>query len=48
MDTLYGETPLHNASEKGHLEVVKYLTEAGADINAKNDVSMCVSIRNYS
>ena len=39
-------TPLHIASEEGHLEVVKYLAEAGADINAKNKVSMCVSIGN--
>ena len=41
-----GYTPLYKASEKGHLEVVKYLKEAGADINTKDDVSMCVSIGN--
>ena len=40
----WGETPLYIASEHGHLEVVKYLKEAGADINAADNVSMCVSI----
>ena len=26
-DSSYGETPLHWASEKGHLDIVKYLVE---------------------
>ena len=41
-----GQTPLIAASKDGHLEVVKYLKEAGADINAKDKVSMCVFIGN--
>ena len=31
-----GWTPLHSASYKGHLEVVKYLISVGADIYAEN------------
>ncbi|XP_041462756.1 transient receptor potential cation channel subfamily A member 1 homolog isoform X2 [Lytechinus variegatus] len=30
-------TPLHHASQAGHLNVVKYLIENGADINAEGD-----------
>ena len=30
-----GETPLHIAVDKGHLEIVKLLVEKGADINAR-------------
>ena len=33
----YGNTPLHLASQNGHLEVVKYLKSVGADIHAKNN-----------
>jgi hypothetical protein len=32
-----GDTALIMASYKGHLEIVKYLVEIGADVNAKND-----------
>ena len=34
---------MYIASQNGHLEVVKYLKEAGADVDAKSSVSMCVS-----
>ena len=29
------------ASQRGHLEVVKALVAAGADVNAKNTVGVC-------
>ena len=32
----YEQTPLHLASEKGHLQIVECLLENGADINARN------------
>ena len=35
----FGSTPLHNAIEKGHTEVVTTLLAAGADVNAKGYVS---------
>ena len=30
-------TPLHTASQKGHLEIVKILIRLGANVNAKNE-----------
>ena len=35
-----GDTPLHIAASHGHLEVVKILLEAGANVNAKNNSGM--------
>ncbi|RLU18410.1 hypothetical protein DMN91_008767 [Ooceraea biroi] len=32
-----GFTPLHKAAEMGHLDLVNFLLEYGADINARND-----------
>ena len=34
-----GFTPLHDAVQEGHLEMVKLLLGSGADINAKETVS---------
>ena len=36
-----GWSPLHLASEKGHLDIVKTLIEAGANVNQANKVQ-CV------
>jgi ankyrin repeat protein len=36
----YGETPLHTAAEKGHIEVVRHLLSSGADVNKANNVSV--------
>ncbi|KAH9962806.1 ankyrin repeat-containing domain protein [Lactifluus volemus] len=32
-----GKTPLHYASERGHLDVVRLLLGSGADVNARMD-----------
>ena len=39
----YGDTPLMYAAMQGHLPVVAYLVEKGADIEAKNKVSDVIS-----
>ena len=36
----YGSSPLMKASEEGHVEVVRSLIEAGANINHTNKVGM--------
>ena len=37
----YGWSPLHKASDKGHLDIVKTLIEAGANVNQATKVQ-CV------
>ena len=37
-----GNTPLHNASEEGHIDVVEILMNAGADHSIQNKVTECV------
>ncbi len=37
---LLGWTPLHGASKSGNLELVKFLIEEGADVNAPDEVGM--------
>ena len=37
----YGWSPLNAASFSGHLDVVKTLLEAGANINQANNVGTC-------
>ncbi|KAG6855551.1 hypothetical protein H0H87_001140 [Tephrocybe sp. NHM501043] len=32
-----GETPLHLSTQQGHHEIVKFLVEHGADVNAKGE-----------
>ena len=39
-------TPLHKAAHEGHVDVVRYLVEQGADINIKDGVR--VSEREYT
>ena len=34
-----GETALHYAAEKGHMEVVDHLIKSGADFNVGDNVS---------
>ena len=36
-------TPLHMAAWNGNLDVVRYLMDKGADVNAKKDDGVCVS-----
>ena len=34
----HNRTPLHNAAHQGHLSVVQWLLEKGAEVDAKNEV----------
>ena len=40
-----GKTALRFASQNGHLDIVKYLVENGADINIKRSIELCVMKR---
>ena len=35
-----GDTPLHRAASQGSLEIIKALLNAGADVDAKNDMGL--------
>jgi len=39
----FGETALHYGARYGHIDVVGVLLQAGADIHAKNNVSICIT-----
>jgi len=39
---VYPQTPLHCASQFGHLAVAEFLVRSGADPNAKNVSDACV------
>ena len=41
------QTALMHAAERGHLEVTKVLVEAGASIEAKDNVSKTISMLTY-
>ena len=38
-----GYTALHLGADRGHIDVVGVLLQAGADINAKDHVSICIT-----
>ena len=38
-----GDTALHLGAINGHIDVVGVLLEAGADINAETNVSICIT-----
>ena len=40
----WSKTALHKAAEEGHVDVVKYLVENGADVNATDKVRMMCAI----
>jgi len=39
----YGNTALHCGADNGNKDVVGLLLEAGADIHAKDNVSICIT-----
>jgi ankyrin repeat protein len=47
MMTQGGNAPLHLAAHRGHAECARLLVDAGADLNAKNDVR-CTVLPNLS
>ena len=40
------ETPLYGAARNGHVEAVRLLLEAKADVNAQDEVSTCLVVIN--
>ena len=39
----YGNTPLHDAAGSGHLDIVKFLIQHGADPSLLNKVSVIIN-----
>ena len=37
--TQRGNTPVHHAAMKGHADIIKLLTEAGAEVNVQDKVT---------
>ena len=33
-------TPLHSAAEEGHVDIVRYLVDKGADLNVKDEIGV--------
>ena len=43
IEDMTGWTPLHNAAGRGHMNIVTFLVSKGADVNARDKVSIISS-----